>query len=88
MKPPITADGPFPIWQSAILTHGCEVSSEGRLLPLKLEPIGDRIVCTPTVSGRMLPFQVSVTVGEPITITWDSKLSRYIIWAAGQPLAA
>ncbi len=88
MKAPTIAGTHLPVWQSALLTHGCEVNSGGLLIPLKLHPVGDGIVCTPTVSGCMLPFQVCVTVGQPVTITWDHELSRYIVWTAGQRLAA
>ncbi len=81
-------DNSLPLWQKALLVQGCVVQSESRFLPLKLQPVGDRIVCTPSVSGRMLPFNVRVKVGQPVTITWDDELSRYIVWAAGHPLAA
>ena len=30
--------------------------------PLELHPIGDRIVCTPIVSGALLPFNVEVNI--------------------------
>jgi hypothetical protein len=88
MKSSVTADSQLSIWQSALLTHGCQVKSANHFFPLDLQPIGDRIVCTPTVSGSMLPFQVSVVVGQPVTITWDSELSRYIVIAAGRRVAA
>jgi len=55
---------------------------------MELQPVGDRIVCTPTMSGAMLPFDVVVTVGRPVTITWDHDLSRYIVQAEGRPVAA
>ena len=57
----------LPIWQSALLSQGCQVHSAGQFFPLELRPIGDRIVCTPTVSGSLLPFNVAVTVGQPVT---------------------
>ena len=88
MRPETTADNPLPIWQSALLTHGCQVSAAGQFFALELHPVGDRIVCTPSVSGSMLPFDVTVTVGQPVTITWDAELSRYIVTAAGEPIAA
>lgn len=81
-------DTQLPIWQSALLTHGCEVNSGGDFFPLELHPVGDRIVCTPSVSGSLLPFNVSVRVGQPVAITWDSELSRYIVTAGGRPIAA
>jgi hypothetical protein len=40
------------------------------------------------VSGSLLPFNMSVTVGKPVTITWDSELSRYIVAADGHKEAA
>jgi hypothetical protein len=57
-------------------------------LGLELHPVGDRIVCTPTVSGAFTPFDVPVIMGQPVTITWDSELSRYIVKASGMPEAA
>lgn len=77
-----------PIWQSALLTRGCEVKAAGQFFPLELHPVGDRIVCTPTISGAMLPFNFNVTVGQPVTITWDSDLSRYVVTSGGQKEAA
>lgn len=88
MKPSTIADNPLPVWQSALLTHGCQVKSADHFFPLELHPVGDRIICTPSVSGSLLPFDVRVTVGQPVTITWDTELSRYIVTAAGQPEAA
>ena len=82
------AESPLPVWQSALLTRGCEVNVEGRFVPLELYPAGDRIVCTPSVSGFLMPFNVSVAIGEPVAITWDSELSRYIVTARGQAVAA
>ena len=79
---------PLPIWQQALLTRGCEVSAGGQFFPLELHPAGDRIVCTPSVSGSLLPFNVSVIIGQPVAITWDSDLSRYIVSAGGEPIAA
>jgi hypothetical protein len=81
-------DNPLPIWQTALLAQGRKVHSGGEFFPLELHPIGDRIVCTPSVSGSLLPFNVEVIVGLPVTITWDSELSRYIVSAGGQPEAA
>jgi len=82
------ANSPLPVWQTALLTRGCEVSANGEFFPLELRPAGDRIVCTPSVSGSLLPFNVSVTIGQPVAITWDSDLSRYIVSAGGEPIAA
>ena len=82
------ADTPLPVWQSALLTRGCEVNSEGKFFPLELRPVGDRIVCTPTVSGSLMPFNVGVVVGQTVDIRWDSEISRYIVLAGGEPIAA
>ena len=82
------ADSPLPVWQTALLTRGCEVHAGGEFFPLELRPAGDRIVCTPSVSGSLLPFNVSVVIGQPVTISWDSELSRYIVSAGGEPIAA
>jgi len=81
-------DSPLPIWQAALLTQGCQVKSGEQFFPLELHPVGDRIVCTPIVSGSLLPFNVEVIVGRPVTITWDQDLSRYIVMAGGQQEAA
>ena len=78
----------MPVWQSALLAHGCHVEAGGQLLPIELLPVGDQIVCTPTTSGAMLPFDVAVTVGEPVIITWDHELSRYLVQAEGRLMAA
>jgi hypothetical protein len=88
MKPPTRANSALPVWQSALLTQGCQVRSGGRIFFLELLPIGDRIVCTPIVSGWMVPFQLNVTVGQMVTITWDPELSRYLVTTADQRLAA
>jgi hypothetical protein len=81
-------DTPLSIWQSALLSQGCQVHSAGQFFPLELHPVGDRIVGTPTVSGSLLPFNITVAVGQPVTITWDTELSRYIVTADGPPKAA
>ena len=81
-------DSPLPIWQSSLLAHGCQVETGCAVLPQKLEPVGDRVICTPTVSGAMMPFAVRVAVGHAVTITWDQELSRYIIEAHGEKIAA
>jgi len=82
------ADRSLAVWQSALLTRGCQITSAGQFFPLELHPVGDRIVCTPSVSGSMLPFNMRVTVGQPVTITWDCELSRYIVAAGGHKEAA
>lgn len=85
---PPRADTPLPIWQSALLSQGCRVQSAGEFFPLDLRPAGDHIVCTPSMSGSLFPFNVAVTVGHPVIITWDSDLSRYIVTVDGSPKAA
>jgi hypothetical protein len=88
MKPPTRANSALPVWQSVLLTQGCQIHSAGHIFFLELLPVGDRIVCTPTLSGWLVPFHVSVTVGQLVTITWDHELSRYLLTTAGQRLAA
>jgi hypothetical protein len=88
MKPPTRANSALPVWQSALLTQGCQVHSGGHIFFLELQPVGDRIVCTPDVSGWMVPFRLSVTAGQPVTIAWDHELSRYLVTTPGQRLAA
>lgn len=87
MKSP-AASNPLSIWQSALLQHGCQMKSGDHFIPLELHAVGDRIFCTPTVNGAMLPFNIQVTVDAPVIITWDSELSRYGVTAAGRRLAA
>ncbi len=87
-KPPERAHAALPVWQSALLTQGCMVDSGCGFIPIELHPVGDRIVCSPSVSGSLLPFHVDVILNQPVTITWDDELSRYIIKAAGQKRAA
>ena len=88
MKPPTRAKGTLPVWQSALLAQGCQVHSGDHTLSLDLVPVEDRIVCTPTISGWMAPFHLKVTVGQPVTITWDLELSRYLVTTMGRRLAA
>ena len=82
------ADAPLPVWQSVLLTRGCEVRSGAEFFPMDLRPVGDQILCTPSVSGSLMPFNVTVTVGESVQISWDSELSRYIVAAGGGQMAA
>jgi hypothetical protein len=88
MQPPTQLEGPMPVWQSALLAQGCQVDIGSEILPLKLEPVGNSLTCTPTFSGSLLPFGVRVLVGQTVTITWDSELSRYIVEALGEQVAA
>ena len=79
---------PMPVWQSVLLTHGCQLDNGRQILPLKLEPLGDCLRCTPTFSGSMLPFDMPVRVGQTVTIRWDNDLSRYIVESRGKRKAA
>jgi hypothetical protein len=78
----------MPVWQSVLLTHGCQLDNGRQILPLKLEPLGDCLSCTPTFSGSILPFDMPVRVGQTVTISWDSDLSRYIVESRGKRKAA
>jgi len=79
---------PLPVWQSVLLTHGCQLDNGRQIRSLKLEPLGDCLRCTPTSSGLILPFDMRVRVGQKVTIRWDSDLSRYIVEARGKRKAA
>lgn len=78
----------MPVWQNALLVGGCHLDNGSEVLPLELEPVGDCIRCTPTSSGSMLPFRIPVSVGQTVTISWDSELSRYVIDSMGKKTAA
>jgi hypothetical protein len=88
MQPPTQLEGPMPVWQSALLAQGCRVDIGSEILPLRLEPFGNSLRCTPSFSGSMLPFGVRVLVGHTVTITWDRELSRYVVEALGEQVAA
>jgi hypothetical protein len=79
---------PMPVWQSVLLTLGCQLDNGRQILPLKLEPRGDCLRCTPTSTGSMLPFDMRVRVGQTVTISWDNDLSRYIVESLGKRKAA
>lgn len=79
---------PTPVWQSVLLVHGCQLDTGSQIVPLKLEPLGDSLRCTPVFNGSMLPFGIPVRVGQTVTISWDSSLSRYIIESRGERKAA
>jgi hypothetical protein len=70
---------PMPVWQSVLVAHGCQLDTGTQVLPLRLEPVGESLHCTPTCSGSLLPFNVPVCVGQTVTITWNSNLSRYVV---------
>jgi hypothetical protein len=55
-----------------------------KALPLKLEPVGECLHCTPRSSGAISPFNIRVRAGQTVTITWDRELSRYIVWLGGR----
>ena len=78
----------MPVWQSALLSQGCHLVDGSRIVPLKLEPLGNCLRCTPAFSGSMLPFDLPVSIGQTITISWDDHLSRYIVESSGVRLAA
>ena len=69
----------LPVWQNVLAVHGCQLVTGSEILPLPLEPVGDSMHCTPTASGSLLPFNVSVSVGQTVTITWDNEESRYVV---------
>ncbi len=87
-KKPERAHTALAIWQSALLTQGCKVDSGCGFIPIELHPVGNGIVCTPTASGSLLPFHIPVTLNQPVTITWDDDLSRYIVKTEGERRAA
>jgi hypothetical protein len=74
----------MPVWQSVLVAHGCQLDTGSRTLPLQLEPVGECLHCTPRSSGAISPFNIRVRAGQTVTITWDSELSRYIIWLSGR----
>ena len=74
----------MPVWQSVLVAHGCHLDTGSQTLPLKLEPVGECLHCTPISSGSILPFNIPVRVDQTVTITWDSELSRYIVWLSGR----
>jgi hypothetical protein len=78
----------LPVWQRALIAHGCKLETGNQTLPLKVEPVGEALHVTPTSSGSMLPFNIPVRVGQTVTITWDSELSRYIVESSGRKTAA
>ena len=61
---------------------GCQVNAGSQLLPLDLRPVENGLLCTAPVSGAILPFDVPVEVGQTVTISWDSELSRYLVKVA------
>ena len=77
----------LPVWQNVLAVHGCQLVTGRQILPLPLEPVGDSMHCTPTASGSIMPFDVPVSVGQTVTITWDSEESRYVVTVAGKAAA-
>jgi hypothetical protein len=78
----------MPVWQSVLVAHGCQLDTGTQILPLPLEPVGESLHCTPRTSGSLLPFNVPVRIGQTVTITWDSELSRYVVEWPGETIAA
>jgi hypothetical protein len=78
----------MPVWQSVLVAHGCQLDNGSEILPLRLKPVGESLHCTPTMSGSLLPFNVPVRIGQTVTITWNSELSRYIVEWPGETIAA
>jgi hypothetical protein len=78
---------PMPVWQSVLVAHGCQLDNGSQILPLLLEPVGECLHCTPTSSGSMLPFNIPVCVGQTVIISWDRKLSRYIVESLGEKIS-
>ena len=79
-----TTTNALPVWQSALLTCGCKVWAGANFRTVELLPAGEHIVCTPTISGWMLPFEVPVRMGQELSITWNHRISRYVISFAGE----
>ena len=69
----------MPVWQSVLVAHGCQLDTGSQILQFRLEPVGESLHGTPTCSGSLLPFNVPVCVGQTVTITWNSDLSRYVV---------
>ena len=67
----------LPVWQNALVVHGCQLDTGSQTVPLQLEPVGDCLRCTPTASGSMLPFNVPVSVGQIVKIGWYDD--RYVV---------
>jgi hypothetical protein len=76
------------VWQSVLVAQGCQLDDGSQLLPLQLEPVGERLHCTIRSSGSILPFNIPVCVGQALTISWDCQLSRYIVELSGENIAA
>ena len=74
----------MPVWQSVLVAYGCQLDTGRQTLPLQLEPVGECLCCAPRSSGSILPFNIPVRVGQTVTITWDSELSRYVVWLSGR----
>ena len=87
-KPKTGAPISMSVWQSVLVAHGCQLDTGNQILPLPLEPVGESLHCTPKTSGSLLPFNVPVLVGQTVTITWDSELSRYVVEWPGETIAA
>jgi hypothetical protein len=78
----------LPVWLNVLVVQGCRLDTGSRIIPIKLEAVGDSLQCTPKYSGSMLPFQIPVHKGETVTIRWDSELARYVVESMGRKTAA
>jgi hypothetical protein len=74
----------LPVWQSALLNCGCKVWAGAKFRSIELLPAGEHIVCTPTISGWMSPFEVPVKAGQTLNIAWNQEISRYVVSVAGE----
>ena len=78
----------MPVWLNALVVRGCQLDNGSEVLPLKLELVGDCLHCIPTSNGFVLPFQILVSMGQIVTISWDNASSRYIVESMGKKTAA
>jgi hypothetical protein len=78
----------MPVWLNALVVRGCQLDNGSEVLPSKLEPVGDCLHCVLTSNGLMLPFQIPVSMGQTVTISWDYESSRYMVESMGKKTAA
>jgi hypothetical protein len=78
----------MPVWLNALVVRGCHLDNGSEVMPVKLVPVGDRLHCIPASNGFMLPFQIPVSMGQTVTISWDYESSRYIVESMGKKIAA
>ena len=77
----------MPVWQNVLIVHGCQLDTGHQTLPLRLDPVGETLHCTPTCSGSILPFNVPVFAGQTVIISWDREASRYVLSLDAQTAA-